>query len=362
MINVQTTDIDIDIDTLAGNATVSSLAGSLTIGGNLTVSGTSSIGSLNLASPAMSGTITLANNTAFKGDFGVLANRPYFQSNTGHITVLETLGADTSTSSSATYSARSSSDWANGNVVQVSTATTATLNTGGCAISWGARIAGVNTNPTKNNALNIKGLAGKVYAAFEVGGFNVLDDAVGGSSIFSFQTQTPSGFVNANLWSGIGDGTSANGCNFVVQTRPFAAVDQHWIQIAGANGGSASPTSGDSLNIGAGRNGTGGSLSIIPLTITNDGGAAHGDGSQITLQPAAEIDFSATSGMQWMTSTPAATTFIGGQAVFPQYAKASLPTAVALGAHIFVTDSVPVAPAFWNGTSWINYLTGLAVV
>ena len=206
--------------------------------------------------------------------------------------------------------------------------------------------------------------------SFNDSGFSVKSngysfaDQVSGNPIFSFGTQSL-GQVNMNLWPGHGDGTSGNMCNFVVQTREYSAPDVHWIQILGSNPGSAAPVTGDSLNIGAGRNGTGGSLSVIPLTITNDGGAAHGDGSQIILQPAAEIQFADTAGTVWMDATPTATTFTGGQVVFPTYVKASLPTGI-VGGQIYVSDATSLtrtgAMCWFDGSTWIDFATNATVV
>lgn len=127
--------------TPAGAATWGSITGTLSsqtdLNGALSAKADS-------ASPSLSGTITLANSTKIFGDFSTLANRPYFQSNTGVSTFVMAIGTGTGSTNAAYYSAFGSSDFTNSNFVSLGSSQSGTTP---YALYFGSTISSAFNDP-----------------------------------------------------------------------------------------------------------------------------------------------------------------------------------------------------------------------
>ena len=355
----------------------------------------------NAASPSLSGTITLANATLIEGDFSTFANRPRVMSNTGNSTIFEAIGPNTSTSAVGAFICRSSSDTANGNVVEVS-AGGPTLNQTNGGILWGARIAGVNVDPTSANLFRFRGLAsGAPYADINPSGPSNALDLTTLQSVQSGQFAWPlqrfaytftsgpaldiEGFVNVDptstldLVTNVGiqnyqPGVSGGSLISFAQTRLSGVYNnQIYVNQVDASNAQVAMTTPFTLQMSDGYGFLEWQFVTPSVTLQGSGGAlgATAPYGQVQITPAniglttPQVAFGDLTPATWFTSNTTSTTINKGQLVHASYSKTALPAGI-VGADIYVPDATSLgrtgARCWFDGTNWIDFATNAAVV
>jgi hypothetical protein len=125
----------------------------------------------------MSGTVTLANSTAIKGDWGdaTLANRPYFQASSSNNTYLNVVSSGaTSATSRAAIHLFGSNDLNNCNFAALTARTTSTLP---YYLAVGSYVSGTLTDPTVAFSFT-KAASGTVFATVNPAGPSASTDLI----------------------------------------------------------------------------------------------------------------------------------------------------------------------------------------